>query len=125
MNKKQSNISRLIWAICGLLALGTGILGIVLPILPTTPLVILAAFCFSKSSTRLHAWLNDHRIFGPMIQDWRERGAINPRAKFMAASMMALVIVISLIIGVPPYVLGIQAICLGGAALFVLTRPSY
>lgn len=74
----------------GVLSLGLGILGIFLPLLPTTPFVLLAAFCFSRSSTRCEAWLLDHPRFGPMIRDWRQHRAIPWRAKQLAWTMMAL-----------------------------------
>lgn len=81
---------RALWATAGLVALATGIVGAFLPLLPTTPLVLLAAFCFSRSSARLERWLVEHRHFGPMILDWRARRAIPRRAKQLAWTMMAL-----------------------------------
>ena len=80
---------RLLWAAAGLLALATGVVGIFLPLLPTTPCVLLAAFCFSRSSTRLEAWLLVHPRFGPMIADWRAHHALPLRAKQLAWAMMA------------------------------------
>ena len=80
---------RLFWAAAGLLALVTGIVGIFLPLLPTTPFVLLAAFCFSRSSTRLETWLLAHPRFGPLIADWRARHAMPLRAKQLAWAMMA------------------------------------
>ncbi|THH37325.1 DUF454 domain-containing protein [Aliishimia ponticola] len=114
----------LIWTLAGLLALGTGIIGIVLPVLPTTPLVLLAAFCFGKGSPRLRAWIIDHAHFGPMIHDWQERGAIPPRAKRAAVVAMLGAFGLSLALGLSATILIIQAVCLSGAATFVLTRPS-
>lgn len=61
-----------------------GVIGAFLPILPTTPFMILAAGCFARSSPRLEAWLLSHPVFGPMLRDWRERGAIPQRAKMAA-----------------------------------------
>ena len=55
----------------GALSAGIGLIGIVVPLLPTTPLMILAAACFARSSPRLHDWLWNHRVFGPAIRDWR------------------------------------------------------
>jgi uncharacterized membrane protein YbaN (DUF454 family) len=57
--------------------------------LPTTPFVLLAAFCFSRGSTRVERWLLEHPRFGPMIADWRERRAVPLRAKQLATVMMA------------------------------------
>jgi uncharacterized protein len=80
---------RLAWLGAGLASLGTGIVGIFLPLLPTTPFVLLAAFCFSRASTRAERWLLEHARFGPMVRDWRERHAIPRRAKQLAWVMMA------------------------------------
>jgi len=81
---------RALWLLAGMVALGLGVLGIFLPLLPTTPFVLLAAWCFSRGSTRCEAWLLNHRILGPMVRDWRERRAVPLRAKQLATLMMAL-----------------------------------
>ncbi len=115
---------RILWLTLGGLALFAGTIGIVLPLLPTTPFVILAAFAFSKSSPRLHDYLTRHPRFGPMIADWRSHGAIAPRYKALAVSMMLAAIMLSLMLAVPTRVLLIQALCMAGAAAFVLSRPN-
>ena len=117
--------SRQAWFGLGLLSLAVGFVGIFLPLLPTTPLVILAAFAFSKSSPRFERWLLEHRIFGPIIADWRENRAIAPRYKAMAVFMMGAVFGLSLVMAMPGHVLAIQGVVLGLAATFVLTRPSH
>lgn len=81
---------RLLWMLAGLLSLLVGIIGIFLPLLPTAPLVLLAAFCFSRGSERLEAWLVQHPRFGPMIQEWRRHRAVPLRAKQLATVMMAI-----------------------------------
>ncbi len=115
---------RLVWLVVGALALFAGTVGIVLPLLPTTPFVILAAFAFSKSSPRLHLYLAEHPRFGPMIADWSAHGAIAPLYKAMAVTMMAAAFGLSLWLQVPSRVLLLQALCMGGAAAFVLSRPN-
>nr|WP_303049045.1 YbaN family protein [Salipiger sp. HF18] len=113
---------RALWIMLGVTSLGLGIIGIVLPILPTTPFVLLSAFAFSRSSPRLHAALLAHRTFGPLILRWQTERAIPRRAKIMAVTMMTLVFLGSLLAGVSERVLLIQGIAMGGAAIFVLTR---
>lgn len=79
---------RAAWAGAGSVALGLGVAGIFLPLLPTTPFVLLAAFCFSRGSTRIDRWLTGHPRFGPMVRDWRTRHAVPRRAKQLATLMM-------------------------------------
>lgn len=116
-------MTRLLWQIAGLTALGLGILGVALPLLPTTPFILLAVFCFSRSSERLHTWLVTHKRFGPMIDNWHQHGAISKRAKYLSAMAMIAVFALSLALGANAVVLGIQAIVLACAATFVLSRP--
>ncbi|MEM6385487.1 MAG: YbaN family protein [Pseudomonadota bacterium] len=113
-----------LWALLGFIALGLGGLGIVLPVLPTTPFVILAAFAFGKSSRRLERMLENNRVFGPIILDWRARGAIATKYKCLAVGMMVCVVALSVTMSVPLPVLVVQVVCVTAAALYILTRPS-
>ncbi|MEM7215419.1 MAG: YbaN family protein [Pseudomonadota bacterium] len=115
---------RSFWFLVGTLSLFLGLIGIVLPVLPTTPFVILAAFAFGKSSPRLQAWLERNHVFGPIIEDWREKGAIATRYKIMAISMMAAALLLSIVMDVGPVILVVQLACMIAAACFILTRPS-
>ena len=116
---------RFFWFSLGILSVGLGIIGVALPLLPTVPFMILAAFCFARSSERLHQWLLTHKQFGPAIEDWRDRGAINPRAKRLATVSIAAVFALSLALGVRPLILGIQAVVLACVLVFIWTRPNY
>ena len=115
---------RLVWLICGLVSLGLGFIGVVLPLIPTVPFILLAAFCFARSSKRLHSWLLNHKTFGPLITDWKRSGAIRPVAKKMATVSVAIVFFISIVVKVPQHVLFIQAVVLGCVMLFIWTRPN-
>ncbi|WP_019449737.1 YbaN family protein [Cupriavidus sp. BIS7] len=79
---------RAFWVTCGTLSLALGIIGIFLPLLPTTPFVLLAAACFARGSERFHHWLVTHQRFGPLVRDWQAHRSIPLRAKCLALSMM-------------------------------------
>jgi len=100
-----------------------GLIGAVLPVLPTTGFLIMAAFFFTKGSPRLRMWLLDHAHFGPLIRNWEETGAIPRRIKALSISMMAASFVICLILGLPAYVLIAQAVLMSAGAAYILTRP--
>ncbi len=85
----------LLW-MAGTLALLLGIVGAFLPVLPTTPFVLLAAACYAKASERFHRKLLTHRHFGPVIREWEEYGAIPMRTKKVAIGMMTLSIAVSI-----------------------------
>jgi uncharacterized membrane protein YbaN (DUF454 family) len=76
----------------GCASVGLAFLGLFLPLLPTTPFLLLAAFCFSRGSARLHAWLLGHPTMGPIIRDWNERRVIQPRVKVIGAITVVLLI---------------------------------
>ena len=114
---------RIFWLTLGGLSLSVGVVGIVVPLLPTTLFVIIAAFCFARSSQRLHDWLIGHRYFGPMIRDWRTEGAIRRPAKIMATVSIGVVFALSLLLDVASGVLLLQAAVLLVVLLFIWTRP--
>ena len=118
-----SSAVRSLWAIGGFIALGLGILGIPLPLLPTTPFLLLAAFCFSRSSERLHDWLVNHPRLGPPIKDWNEHGAIPFKTKLLATAMMAGAFGLAWAVGAPPIALISQLVILPMVGLFIWTRP--
>lgn len=117
-------LPRALWTALGMLALGLGALGAVLPLLPTTPFAILAALAFGRGSPRLRRWLVGHRRFGPAVRDWEARGAIARPAKRLACAAMAAALVAGVLVGLPGPLLAIQAACMAAAAAFVLTRPA-
>lgn len=77
--------------ILGFLFLILALLGVFLPLLPTTPFVLVAAACFAKSSERMHRWLLANATFGPMIRNWEERRCVSCRVKVIAIGSMLLV----------------------------------
>ena len=97
--------------------------GLLLPVVPTVPFLLLAAICFARSSDKAHKWLLEHDQFGPAIRDWRERGAISRRAKWASTLCMLAAILISLVVGAPHWLLILQAGTVTGVALFIWSRP--
>lgn len=85
----SSSVSRTLWLILAAVSLALGIVGIVLPVLPTTPFILLAAFAAARGSNRLHAWMRNHAHIGPMLRDWERDGAVSRRAKIFASITMA------------------------------------
>ena len=115
---------RFIWMTCGWAALALGVLGAFLPLLPTVPFLLLAAFCFSKGSDTLHDWLVNHEKFGPPIREWRAHGAIATRVKIMAMIFILASVGLSFLYEVPILGLVVQITILSAVSLFILTRPA-
>lgn len=85
-------LKRRLYLLTGLLLVGIAFLGLFLPVLPTTPWLILASYCFARSSPRLEAWLRRTPYFGPLIADWERHRGIRPRIKATAITVVVLVI---------------------------------
>ena len=113
---------RTLWTLAGWFCFALGFIGAFLPLLPTVPCMLLAAYCFGRGSERFHEWLITHPTFGPPILDWMEHGTISRRSKRAAGVAILLAFVISLILGVRPAILAIQAVVLIGVAIFIFSR---
>lgn len=81
--------TRWLWWLLAYVSLTLGLIGIVVPGLPTVPFVLLSAFAAGRGSQRLHARLLADRRFGPMIRDWQSQGVVGRRAKWLATAMMS------------------------------------
>lgn len=84
-----STLARAVYLGLALLFLVLGIVGAFLPVLPTTPFILLSAWAAARSSPRLLGWLENHTAFGPMIRDWRRGGVVSRKAKWMSSGFMA------------------------------------
>lgn len=104
---------------------GLAVAGVALPLLPTTPFVLLAAYCASKGSPAFAEWLETHPRFGPAIDQWRTRRAVPARAKFLACAMMGLSWSLLLLLGASTMVLAVSGLFLCGTAGYLVTRPTY
>lgn len=89
-------MKRWFYLVSGWSCLGIGAAGVILPILPTTPFVLLAAGCFSRSSPRFHRWLLNSSLFGKMIQNWQNEGYVEPHTKKRALCVVAITFTLSI-----------------------------
>jgi uncharacterized membrane protein YbaN (DUF454 family) len=78
----------LLWRTLAALSIALGVIGVVLPVMPTVPFMLLAAWAGSKGWPELESWLLAHPVFGPQIKQWRDHGAVSRKAKILACTMM-------------------------------------
>ncbi|TRO52970.1 DUF454 domain-containing protein [Candidatus Bathyarchaeota archaeon] len=90
-------IVRTLWFIAGTICLVLGAIGIVLPILPTTPFLLAAAACYYKSSDRMHSWLLNNKWFGEYIRNYTEGKGLPMKTKIIALSLLWITIVFSIV----------------------------
>ncbi|MFA5683497.1 MAG: YbaN family protein [Lysobacteraceae bacterium] len=104
-------------------SLALGLIGVVLPGLPTTPFVLLAAWAAARSSPRLRAWLRAHPLFGPLIRDWQHSGAIHRRAKWTATVMMLGCAVVLFLLAPKPWMAVIASTVMAVVVAWLWARP--
>lgn len=116
-------LQRLVFLILGTLFVVLGLIGIFLPLLPTTPFLLLAAYFLSRSSEKFHQWLINHKKLGPPIHDWQKNQVIRTKYKIMATAMILLTS--TLVIGkerIPVPGQAAYALVLGSVLIFLWTR---
>ena len=124
-HRSQSRLVRALFNIAGTVALGLGLLGIFLPLLPTTPFVLLAAACFARGSEPFHQWLLANRTFGPMVYEWERHRSLPYRTKLTAIVLMSLTMATSIVFFVRPLWLKITLALFGLAlAIWMYRIPS-
>jgi uncharacterized membrane protein YbaN (DUF454 family) len=116
---------RLSFLVLGHVCLAAGAVGLFVPLLPTTPFVLLAAFCYSRGSDRLHRWLTSHPRYGAPIRDWQRHGVIRRRAKWISTLLIVASLAYPLV--VQDLSLAVK-VCVGligvGVLSFIHSRPS-
>lgn len=123
--KLNSGRARFVYLGLGWFFFGLGVLGAFLPVLPTTPFMILALWAFTNSSERLRAWLYHHRVFGPPLQRWSEHRVIPVSAKMASIGAMAASFAwMYFYSGMPWLWLAVVAALMAYGAFYVLTKPS-
>lgn len=114
---------RIIYLCLGFVFLAVGIAGVILPLLPGTVNLLIAAFFFAKGSPRMEAWLLNHRHLGPPIRNWREDRSMTRKSKIIAVTMMWLGITYGVIMA--PWYAKIFSVALGiYGSWYILTRPT-
>lgn len=116
-------ITKPLFFFIGSLSFVLGVIGIFLPLLPTTPFILLSALCWAKSSVRFHKWLLAHRTFGPMIKNWQKYGSVPRRAKFLAVGMMS-ISTLYLLIFQNGHAKWMAMIIMLPMAVWMMTRPN-
>ena len=113
-------IASFLWVAGGWICVGLAMVGAVLPLLPTTPFLLLASWCFYRGSPRLHAWLHRSPTFGPLLDDWEHYGGIRRDVKRRAVTLVAVVVAASLFYGSLPWWLRYVALAAVGIGLYVI-----
>lgn len=122
--QSSSLLVRGIFMTLGIVFVMLGFIGLFLPVMPTVPFLIVAAACFTRSSSRLEGWLLTHRHFGPLLVDWRERGAIPRRAKWFALVGSSCGFVFFLWMRMPGWPIAtIVGAAIAGSMIYVFSRP--
>ena len=114
---------RWLWIAAGLVSLAVGVVGLFVPLLPSTVFLLFASYAFARSSERLHRWLLEHRRFGPPIRHWHDERAIHRTAKRNATIVIIAGFAFSVSVGLHLWILVAQAIVLSGVVTYIWSRP--
>lgn len=87
-------MKKLLWRILGFVSLGFAYIGVVTPGIPYSPFVVFSAYCFAKSSPKMHAWIMNHKMFGPFINNWNHKRVFPLKLKFFMIASMSLSLVL-------------------------------
>jgi len=124
---KSNPFIRFLWLSLGLLFAAIGLIGMAVPGLPTTPLMILAAACFFRSSERLFKWVINNKYFGKYVKDFREGKGMPKKAKIMAISCIWIFVSISIFLGIPEDMIMVKILTFLGASIgtiVIITLPT-
>ena len=125
MAKVKNRVGRLLLISLGWLMAGIGFIGLFLPLIPTTGPILLAAFLFSLSSERFDSWLVNHRVFGPMVRDWRAGRGFTVRLKTTAVAAIALTFAVTVGFFVRPLLVRLLLVALAAALIiYILSLPT-
>jgi uncharacterized protein len=95
-------MKKLLWKLLGFISLGLAYVGVVTPGMPYSIFVVFAAYCFAKGSPKMHAWLYNHKLFGPFLTNWGQKRVFPTKMKFFMLAMMSSSLIIMFFTGVKP-----------------------
>ncbi|MBF0456059.1 MAG: YbaN family protein [Magnetococcales bacterium] len=122
---RKTKATQMLFLLLGLGFVGIALLGVFLPVLPTTPFLIIALACFSRSSQRLHDWLYHHPLFGPTLQSWHQYQVIPPFIKVVAVTAMGISFIFMILMTDTPLVAVVcVALLMGYGGWYILSKPS-
>ncbi len=124
MPAQRRGVARFVYLVIGGLFVGLGVLGAFLPVLPTTPFLLISLWAFSKSSVRLERWLLEHKRFGPRLLAWRISRVIPLPAKLAAWGSMLASLTIMAIARRPLWQIALAAGVMAIGATYVASKPS-
>ena len=116
-------MKKFLWKILGFLSLGMAYIGVITPGLPYSPFVVFAAYCFAKSSPRMHAWIMNHKTFGPFINNWNQKRVFPLKLKFFMLASMSVSLLIMFFTGVKTIGIISTAIFMGLVAIWAWRFP--
>jgi uncharacterized protein len=114
---------RWMWISLGIACVAAGGIATLLPLIPTTPFLLVAAFAFARSSERFHGWLTNHPRLGPPLHDWHDGRRVRRSAKLLATLSISLAFAFSVVVGLPAWVLAVQGVVLSGVVAYIWSRP--
>ncbi len=117
-------MKRILWKILGFLSLGMAYVGVITPGLPYSPFVVFSAYCFAKSSPKMHAWIMNHKTFGPFISNWNQKRVFPLKLKFFMLASMSVSLILMYTGGVPMRGIVYTAIFMALVAFWAWRFPS-
>jgi uncharacterized membrane protein YbaN (DUF454 family) len=118
-----SKLKKFLWKVLGFLSLGMAYVGLVTPGIPYSCFVVFAAYCFAKGSPKMHAWLYNHKLFGPFLTNWQTKRVFPGRMKFFMLAMMSSSLIIMYFTGVKPIGIVSTAIFMALVAVWAWRFP--
>jgi uncharacterized membrane protein YbaN (DUF454 family) len=117
-------MKKLFWNVLGFFSLGLAYVGVVTPGIPYSIFVVFAAYCFAKGNERMHAWLYNHKLFGPFLTNWAQKRVFPQRMKYFMLAMMSSSLVIMWFTGVKPIGIISTAVFMALVAIWAWRFPS-